>query len=105
MASFIGLNLLHIRTYSFKRLLDYVLHSLIIPQPCPSLPTAQATVAATHKPLDGTFNGVIWPKTANAVHVKQTDGAIATEMLTCTVQKMIYFLKTNGDRPHSVSDH
>lgn len=38
------------------------------------------------------------PKTAHAVHVKQTDGAIAAEMLTRTVQKMICFLKTNKSR-------
>lgn len=29
------------------------------------------------------------------MHIKQTDGAIAAEMLTATIQKMIYFLKTN----------
>lgn len=44
-------------------------------------------------------------KTAHAVHVKQTDGAIAAEMLTCAVGKMIYFLKTNRARAHSVSAH
>lgn len=37
------------------------------------------------------------------MHTGQTDGAIAAEMLTATIQKMIYFLKTNRARPHSVS--
>lgn len=29
------------------------------------------------------------------MRVGQTDGAIAAEMLTCAIQKMIHFLKTN----------